>query len=48
MKHYRYKEYGGKWDNKQGYRHKNGKKTETYYKKTTYPWKNLQRSIRST
>ena len=48
MKQYRKIEYGGKGDNKQGYRHKYGKKPETDYKKTTYPWKNHQKSIRST
>ena len=48
MKQYRYKEYGGKWENKQGYRQKNKKKTEPYYKKTTPPWKNYQKSIHST
>jgi len=48
MKQYRKIGYGGKWDNKQGYRHKYGKKPEPDYKKTTYPWKNHQKSIRST
>ena len=48
MKQYRYKEYDREWDDKQAYHYKNGKKTETYYKKTTYPWKNHQKSIRST
>jgi hypothetical protein len=48
MKQYKKIEYGGKWDNKQGYRHKYGKKPEPDYKKTTYPWKNHQKSIRST
>lgn len=51
MKQYKkieYVEYGGKWDNKQGYHHKYGKKTEPYDKKTTYPWKNHKKSIRST
>jgi len=48
MKQYRNKEYEEKWDNKQEYRHKYGKKTGPYYKKTTYPWKNHQKSIRST
>jgi hypothetical protein len=48
MKHYRYKEYGGKWDSKKGYRPAYRKKTEPTYKKTTTPWKNPQKSIRST
>jgi hypothetical protein len=48
MKQYRYKEYGGNGEYRQGYR-KNYKKKETpYYKKTTLPWKNSQKSIRST
>jgi len=48
MKQYKYKQYGGKGDNKQDYHHKYGKKTEPDYKRTTYPWKNHQKSIRST
>ena len=48
MKQYKYKEYGGKWDNKQEYDHKYGGKTGSVYKKITYPWKNHQKSIRST
>ena len=48
MKQYKYKEYGGKWDNKQGHGHKYGEKTESEHKKTTYPWKNNQKLIRST
>jgi len=48
MKQYRHKEYDGEWEYKQSYRQKNGKKKGTYYKKTTYPWKNYQKSIRST
>jgi hypothetical protein len=48
MKQHRYKESGGKWDNKERYDDKYRKKTESYTKKTTYPWKNHQKSIRST
>ncbi|VVB61498.1 Uncharacterised protein [uncultured archaeon] len=48
MKQYQYKEYGGKRDNKQDYHQKYGKKTGSYNKKTTYPWKNQQKSIQST
>lgn len=48
MKQNKYKEYGGKWDNKQENNHKFRKKIETDYKKTTYPWKNHQKLIRST
>jgi hypothetical protein len=48
MKHYRYTEYGGKWDHKEKYPGKYKKKTATYHKKTTYPWKNEQKSFRST
>lgn len=48
MKQYKQKEYGGKWDNKHGYRYNNKKKKQTYTEQTTYPWKNKQKSIRST
>lgn len=48
MKQYHYKEYGGNGDYKQGYRKRDKKKTAPYYKKTTLPWKNSQKSIHST
>jgi hypothetical protein len=48
MKQYRYKEYGGKWENKQGYYPRYKKKTDVYRKKTTYPWRNHQKLIHST
>ncbi|MBN1860434.1 MAG: hypothetical protein JW840_03115 [Candidatus Thermoplasmatota archaeon] len=48
MKQYRQKEYGGKWDNKQQYRYHKKKKKDYYDEKTTYPWKNQQKTIRST
>ena len=48
MKQYKQKEYGGKWDNKHGYRYQYKKKKQPKYQQTTYPWKNKQKSIRST
>jgi hypothetical protein len=48
MKQYQYKNTGGNGDYKQGYQKKYKKKTTPYYKKTTLPWKNYQKSIRST
>ena len=48
MKQNRQKQYGEKWENKQGYPQKYKKKKQYYYKKTTYPWKNQQKSIKST
>jgi len=34
MKQYKYKEYGGKWDNKQEYDHKYGGKQDLFIKKS--------------
>ena len=48
MKQYKNKEYEGKWEHKTGYRKHYQKKTYPYSKKTTYPWKNPQKSIHST
>jgi hypothetical protein len=48
MKQYQHKEYDGEWEYKQAYRQKTGKRKEQIIKKTTYPWKNYQKSIRST
>lgn len=48
MKQYRQKEYGGKWDSKQQYRYHKRKKKDYYDEKTTYPWKNQHKTIRST
>jgi|GEM_PF-1671048 hypothetical protein len=48
MKQYTYKHYGGNGEYKHGYRKTGKKKTEPYYKQTTLPWKNSQKSIRST
>ena len=48
MKDYRYKEYGGNGKNKQGYRKNDKKKATSYYKKTTPPWKNYQKSLHAT
>jgi len=48
MKQYQYKEYGGKRDYYERYGGKNKKKNEYYPKKTTAPWRNYQKSIRST
>jgi len=48
MKQYQNKHYGGNGEYKQGYRKNYKKKTTPYYNKTTRPWKNYQKSIRST
>ncbi|MCX6662395.1 MAG: hypothetical protein NTY91_07600 [Euryarchaeota archaeon] len=48
MKQYHYKEYGGNGEYKQGYRKNDKKKKTPYYKQTTLPWKNSQKSIHST
>ncbi len=48
MKQYQYKEYGGKRDYNGRYGGKKKKKIDTYHKKTITPWRNYQKSIRST
>lgn len=48
MKQYRQKDYGGEWESKQQYRQYNKKKKVYYEGKTTYPWKNHHKTIRST
>lgn len=48
MKHYPQKEYGGKWEKNEGYRHKYGKRNVCYHKQITYPWKNQLKTIRAT
>jgi len=48
MKQYRNKQYGGNGKYTYRYRQKNDTKKDTDYKKTTYPWKNQQKTIQST
>jgi hypothetical protein len=47
MKQYQQKEYGGKWEKNEGYRHKY-RKRKASYKPITYPWKNQLKSIQAT
>ncbi len=48
MKQYRQKEYRGNGEHTYRYKKKYENKTDSYKKKTTYPWKNHQKSIRPT